>query len=143
MVHGFDGVEDDIEQRLTQLVGVGMDKTTFTERKTGLEGDIVLDEVVVQELQDIGQKFFNVDRLELRRRWFGKVQELMDKVIDPFDFSVHDMREISDEFRIIDLLRKIFGEGFDGRKRVFYLMREATGEIGSYTKLFFISDFFA
>ncbi len=121
-VHGVDGVEEEVEERLLELARVGVDQVL-----AGVEQQVFLDamglDLVLHEAEGVPQEFVHAGGTERRLSGPGEPQQLTDEQVDPAHFTA-DQRGGVVRF----LLEEKFDEGFDGDEGVFDFVSDAGGE---------------
>ncbi len=123
----LDGVEEDIEEHLSQPVGIGSHGCGRV-RIGKLELDFLLGRLAAQSLRDARDKLFQIELDGVDRAWPGESQQVRYETLQAFGFGDHGCHH----FLRIVIRRKAFlrylGEAFDGAQRVSNLMSQSRGE---------------
>ena len=107
-VHGFQAVEDKIQDDLFELGGIP------EEGPGGLvvpgDRNMPREAVLAEKLERLVNERGELHGGELGRDRLGEFQELLDDAVNPFDFPTHDLRKLLPEGRILVVGREVLGE---------------------------------
>lgn len=127
VLHGLEGIDEEIEQHLANRAGVGPHGVVAGMQRGG-HGDAGLVGAGQHELDGFAHEAVERDAFHLVAARVGEVEELLGQAVDAVDLGRDEEVEAAAKLDVVEARRQEVGEGLDRDERVADLVRQAGAE---------------
>ena len=137
--HGLNGVGDQVQKHLPQGILVGKTRPHLAPR--GLDGDLMVGQVFLHQLERLAQQIVQINRLQLGAAVARKLQQVGDDFLGAGDFFLGNLEVFADFGLVgIDNLAQIVDRVQDNAQRIPNLVRDPGRQLTDRRHLFRLDE---